>query len=241
MSKYEMILFDLDDTLIDNLENVRHAYTKMVELVGEKYSEEGFKKWCDLDDKFWIDFYEKRIIVPKEYQSPQELFINYVVSLRYKMYFNDKITLEKAFEINDLFLASLKEIVVPIDGAYEVLNYLHDKYKLVIATNGANSAVKSKLKKIDCLDFVDNIFSADMTRQTVTKPSKEYFEELKEYLNFHNNEKLLIIGDSLKSDVQGGMNARIDSCWFNRNDEALPKQYEPIMVVNSLKELINKL
>ena len=45
MSKYEVILFDLDDTLIDNAENVRYAYTKMVESVGEHYTEEGFKKW----------------------------------------------------------------------------------------------------------------------------------------------------------------------------------------------------
>ena len=44
MNKYEVILFDLDDTLIDNLENVRHAYTKMVESVGEHYTEKGFKK-----------------------------------------------------------------------------------------------------------------------------------------------------------------------------------------------------
>ena len=60
MNKYEVLLFDLDDTLIDNLENVRHAYTKMVESVGEDYTEEGFKKWYDLDKKFWIDFHEKK-------------------------------------------------------------------------------------------------------------------------------------------------------------------------------------
>ena len=128
MSKYEVILFDLDDTLIDNLENVRHAYTKMVESVGEHYTEEGFKKWYDLDKKFWIDFHEKKIIVPKEYQNPQELFVQYVRSLRYQMYFEGKISLEKAFEINELFLASLKEIVVPIDGVYETLKYLHEKH-----------------------------------------------------------------------------------------------------------------
>ena len=61
MNKYEVLLFDLDDTLIDNLENVRHAYTKMVESVREDYTEEGFKKWYDLDKKFWIDFHEKNL------------------------------------------------------------------------------------------------------------------------------------------------------------------------------------
>lgn len=103
------------------------------------------------------------------------------------MYFEGKISLEKAFEINELFLTSLNEIVVPIDGAYETLKYLHEKYKLVIATNGPTVAVESKLGKIGCLDFIDAMFSADMTKKTVTKPNKEYFVELKEYLKFIAN------------------------------------------------------
>lgn len=241
MSKYKIILFDLDDTLIDNLENVRYAYTKMVESVGEVYTEEGFKKWYDLDKHFWIDFYEKKIVVPKEYSTPQELFVKYVRSLRYQKYFDGKISLEKAFEINELFLRSLNEIVVPIKGAYETLSYLNDKYKLVIATNGPTEAVKSKLGKIGCLDFIDGIFSADMTIHTVTKPSIEYFEELKKHLNFYDNSKMLIVGDSLHSEVQGGMNNGIDSCWFNRNNETCPLEYQPTMIVTDLIELTRKL
>lgn len=241
MSKYDVILFDLDDTLIDNLENVRYAYTKMVEAFGENYSEDGFKKWYDLDKQFWIDFHEKRIIVPQEYQNPSELFVQYVRSLRYQMYFDGKITLEEAFKINDLFLSSLNEIVVPIDGAYETLKYLHNKYKIVIATNGPSVAVRAKLEKINCLNLVDFIFSADMTKQKVTKPSKEYFDELEEYLNYYNSNKMLIVGDSLKSEVQGGMNSGIDSCWLNRNNNDLPSQYKPTFIINDLRQLIRKL
>ena len=116
MSKYEVILFDLDDTLVDNLENVRYAYTKMVESQGEKYSDEGFNKWYNLDKQFWVDYHKGNIIVPKEYQKPQDLFVAYVRSLRYQMYFDNKISIEKAFEINNLFLDSLNEVAVPIKG-----------------------------------------------------------------------------------------------------------------------------
>lgn len=167
--------------------------------------------------------------------------MQYVRSLRYLMYFDEKISLDKAFEINELFLSSLNEIVVPITGAYETLKYLHKKYKLVIATNGPTVAVEAKLGKIDCLDFIDAIFSADMTKQTVTKPSKEYFDELKEYLQFYDNNKMLIIGDSLRSEIQGGTNSGIDSCWLNRNNEEVPEQYKPTMVINELSQLTRKL
>ena len=61
MKKYEIILLDLDDTLIDNLENVRYAYRKMVEFMDEKYTEEGFNRWYNLDKQFWIDFSNQKI------------------------------------------------------------------------------------------------------------------------------------------------------------------------------------
>ena len=56
MNKYKIVIFDLDDTLIDNLENVKYAYTKMIETIGKKYSEDEFKKWYEIDKKFWKDW-----------------------------------------------------------------------------------------------------------------------------------------------------------------------------------------
>lgn len=239
--KYEILLLDLDDTLIDNTENVKYAFKKMVEFLGQKFSEEGFIKWMNLDNKFWTDFHAGKIKVPSIYQKPQELFVQYVRSLRYKMYFENNIGIEEAFKINNLFLESLNEVVVPIEGAYETLNYLYQRYQLVIATNGPTSAVNSKLGKIDCLKFVTSVFSVDMTRKTDTKPNRQYFEELKEFLQFYDASKMLIIGDSLQSEVLGGMNSNIDSCWFNRNNKELPNEYNSKMVIHELRELTRKL
>lgn len=237
MKKYEVLLFDLDDTLIDNLENVRYAYTKMVNYMNEDYTLEGFKRWYELDKQFWIDFHNNKIMVPDEYNSSQELFVKYVRSLRYKLYFDNKISLGKAFEINDLFLSSLEEVVIPMDGAYETLKYLNQKYKIIIATNGPSSAAKTKLEKIGCYKFIDSIFSADMTSQTVTKPKKEFFDELEEYLNFYEKDKMLIIGDSLRYEIKGGMNAGIDSIWYNAKNEVLPKEYAPTYIIKRLSDL----
>ena len=57
MTKYELLIFDLDDTLIDNDENVRYAFQKMTELLGYSYSDELFKSWQKFDKQFWLDFY----------------------------------------------------------------------------------------------------------------------------------------------------------------------------------------
>ena len=130
MKKYEIILLDLDDTLIDNLENVRYAYRKMVEFMDEKYTEEGFNRWYNLDKQFWIDFSNQKIEAPLEYKSNHDDFVKYVRSLRYMIYFDNQISLEKAFEINELFLESLNERVIPVEGAKEILEYLHSNYRL---------------------------------------------------------------------------------------------------------------
>lgn len=237
MDKYEIIIFDLDDTLIDNLENIRYAYKRMLEYVGEEYKEEEFIRWNEFDRQFWIDRSNGKIIIPEEYKSPKDKMVEYVRSLRYFLYFNGKITLEHAFEINKIYIDSLNEKVIPIEGAYETLKYLHNKYKLVIATNGPSLAVKSKLSKIGCLELIDYIFSADLTYQIVSKPKKEYFDELFEYINYDNKEKILMVGDSIYSDIQGGINAGIDTCWYNSNNQENISIYEPTIIIKRLNQL----
>lgn len=238
-NKYEILIFDLDDTLIDNLENVKYAFKKMTEYLKKDYSEEDFKKWYLFDKQFWIDFYNNKISLPCEKENPK--YVSYVQSLRYKLFYNDEFSMDKALEINEIFLQSLKEVVYPIDGAKSTLEYLSKKYTLVVATNGPKQAVETKLKKIDCLKYIKYIFSADMTSNKVTKPNKLYFDELLEYLNYFEKDRILLIGDSLRTEVKGGLNSGIDSCWFNKNNEQLPKEYKPQMIITNLNQLTKEL
>lgn len=229
----------MDDTLIDNLENVRYAYTKMMEYKGLNYSGEGFNRWYELDKQFWLDYSAGLIIVPDEYRYNHDMFIKYIQSLRYVRYFNNEISIEEAFKINDLFLHSLKEVVIPIEGALEVLKDLSKKYKIVIATNGPKEAVYTKIDKIGCKEYVNYVFSADTTKGKVTKPSSGYFDELFKFLSCEDRSKAIIVGDSLKTDIKGGMNAEIDSCWFNRNNEELKEGYKPTYIIKNLIDILN--
>lgn len=132
---------------------------------------------------------------------------------------------------------ALTEIVIAINGAYDLLEYLSDKYCIIIATNGPEIAAKDKLSKIGCLDFVNKVLSADMFG--FMKPKKEFFEAIQNELNNYNNNEYLIVGDSLKSDVEFGMNCNFDSCWFNKENEGLMKDYKPTIIINKLSELKN--
>lgn len=86
MTKYELLIFDLDDTLINNEENVRYAFRKMTELLGYPYSDELFNRWQAFDKQFWLDFYNNKLEVP------------------YKKMTKDLSHLSKAFVTNSFLL-----------------------------------------------------------------------------------------------------------------------------------------
>lgn len=108
---------------------------------------------------------------------------------------------------------------------------------MVVATNGPREATRDKLAKINCLDFINYIFSADMTKTRVTKPSKGFFQELYNYINFYAKDQMLIVGDSLYSDILGGINTGIDTCWFNKSNDKLDDSYKPNYIIDDLLAL----
>lgn len=240
MDKYKVLIFDLDDTLIDNLENVRHAFTKMIGTRNESYNEHDFIRWYDIDKQFWKDWQDGLIKLPKHLKDEKgkksDEFLDWVRAQRVLIYYDHKISLDEAIKLNNIFMEALTENVVAIDGAYETLEYLSNKgYYVIIATNGPKIATKDKLSKIGCIDFVNEILSADMFGYM--KPNKEFFEGIEKMLGNYNVNEYLIIGDSLKSDVGFAMTCNFDSCWFNRNDEELEGDYKPTMIINRLCEL----
>jgi len=243
LKPYKILIFDLDDTLIDNLENVRHAYTKMIESIGETYSEDGFLRWYEIDKQFWKDWQDGLIELPDHFKNEtgkkSDAFLDWVRAQRVLIYLDHKIELEQAISLNHIFMNALTEVIIPIEGAYDTLKYLSEKYYIMIATNGPKIATRDKLLKINCLEFVNEILSADMFGYM--KPRKEFFDAIQSSLNNYHNEDYLIIGDSLKSDVGFGMNCHFDSCWFNRNNEILTDGYKPTMIISELKELQEKL
>lgn len=235
MKAYKILLFDLDDTLIDNIENVRYAFQRTVERKNELYTEESFQRWYELDRQFWRDRQDGKIIVLKEYLYPKEKMSTWVRSQRYLIYYNYTISLDEAIEMNIAYLNDLKEIVIPVEGAYKILSSLSKKYIIVIATNGPSAAAQTKIDKIKVTPFVDYVVAADQLGYM--KPSPLFFGGIQKILNNQCIEDCLIIGDSLVSDIEGANNIGRDSCWFNR----VPLNYENephcTYTITSLQEL----
>lgn len=241
--KYKILIFDLDDTLIDNLQNVKAAFKEMVEAEKLEYSDAEFERWYEVDKKFWIDWQDGKIELPESLQhetgKKSDEFLDWVRSQRVLIFFGNSVKPERAIRLNNIYMNALNGVVLPIDGAQKTLKYLADKYTVIVATNGPQVATKEKLRKIACHKYVTEVLSADMFG--FMKPKIEFFEAIEERYKDFNREDYLIIGDSLKSDVGFGMNAGIDSCWFNRTKEDIDSAYKPTMMITSLSELTDML
>ena len=210
---YKVLIFDLDDTLTNNLENVKEAFKKVIEYRKEKFTEEKFSKFYNIDLKFWSDRANGKLLTP--YEDNKEKKVEWLRANRFIKYFGENnISYEEAVKVNDIYMNGMKEKVVPRENCFEVIKYLYDKnYKIVIATNGPLIPLKIKIEKLDIFKYMDTIFSAEEIG--FMKPSKEFYEGLMNKSNLKVKEDILFIGDDLEKDIKGGIENGIDTCWCN--------------------------
>lgn len=235
-NKYTTIIFDLDDTLIDNIENIKYSFKTVLEYMNKIYSEEEFIKFYEIDKHFWSDHQKNKIIVPEEYLGNIETKRMWLRSQRFIIYFNEEINLDIASKISDIYTHNLKEKVVAIENSYMILSYLNRKYNIVVATNGPKEAAIEKLKKSNLIDFVSLVFTAEDIG--FMKPKREFFEGLIRKMNYYETDKMLFVGDSIFSDIKGANEFNIDSCFFNINNEDIDRlEYKPKYIIHGLNEL----
>lgn len=232
--RYKKLLFDLDNTLVDDDENRKHAMEKILIERKEKVNSEKLERFIEIDNQFWKDRAKGKIKDPYEFKNNEEK-TEWVSAQRFIKYFN--ITLEEAIKVNEKYIEFLKYNIVPIKNSTEIIKYLYEKkYEIFIITNGAINAVNSKLEKIEVQRYIKDIFSAEEVGHM--KPHNEFFEGFFNKINSFEKEEMLIIGDELEKDMLGGIQNGIDTCWFNPK-KLDNSQYKVNYEINDLLELKN--
>ena len=159
---YQYLIFDLDDTLNNDDENRKYAFSKILEYLKQDVTKEKIEEFLKLDTKYWHERAQKGITEKKAAPTKEE--IECIRAQRFVIYFRD-MSLDEAIKINRMYLQELKENVVEIEGAFEIIKYLSEKgYKIAVATNGPTAAIKSKLQKLKIDTYIECAFSADEVR-----------------------------------------------------------------------------
>ena len=139
-------------------------------------------------------------------------------------------------QMSNIYVEQLAICDKLMDGAYEVVQSLHGKCHLVIVTNGLQAVQNSRLAHSPIRDFIDEIIISEEIG--VAKPQVAFFEIASERLGHPAKREVLIIGDSLTSDMQGGVDYGIDTCWYNPASEPRPDGLPITYQIKHLRELL---
>ena len=137
---------------------------------------------------------------------------------------------------NDRYQLCLGDTIVYRDDCLRLLDFLKGKVKQYVVSNGTVIAQTKKLERSGIGIRMDGVFLSEALG--AEKPSPAFFEKVFDAIGPVDRRDVMIVGDSLTSDMQGGMNAGIVTCWYNPDGKPVPQAYRIDHVIKNLWELL---
>ena len=224
-AKYSKVIFDIDDTLMDFSVSERAA---LHNTFMEYEMPSGF---LDMHDSYraiskilWNDLEQGEIAL-------RELGVE-----RFRRLFLEHDKANDPFAFSASYLAYLGKESHLMAGALEVLEGLTDS-RLVIMTNGFGDVQKARLKNSPIAGHFEEIIISE--EAGFQKPDTGIFDYAFSKIGISAKEHAIIVGDSLTSDIQGGINFGIDTVWFNPTDKTNDTGIQPTYEIQDLLEVID--
>jgi 5'-nucleotidase len=203
-AQFEWILFDADETLFrfDSFSGLK----LMLSRHNVDFTKEDFEDYEAVNKPLWVEYQAGRI-------TPQEL------QQRRFDHWSKRLGVP-SLELNHQYMQAMAEICHPLDGAVELLHFLSGKVKMGIITNGFSELQEARLAKTGLTHFFEFMIISE--KFGVAKPDRRIFDHALELAGNPAREKVLMVGDNLGSDILGGLNADLQTCWFNPQNKSLP-------------------
>lgn len=201
MKEIKTLLLDVDDTLLDFKMTQDNALKKAFEKHDIALTDQVYERYNEINHGLW-----------KQYELG-EIDRDTVLFTRFGRLFQELGIDMDGVEFEHDYQSFLSEGAFLIEGALPLVNYLHDHYDLYIVTNGVASTQRKRLQSSGLDRYMKDVFISESLGYQ--KPDIRFFQEcFKEIPNFEAD-KAMIIGDTLSSDILGGNNAGITTCWYN--------------------------
>ena len=138
-----------------------------------------------------------------------------------------------------LYMKHLSNASFLYEESIDLVESLHKDYRLSIITNGLKDVQDHRIRKSIIAKFFEDIVVSEDVE--VSKPDPKIFEHALNNIKHTDKSKVFMVGDSLTSDIQGGINFGIDTCWFNPNNIVNTSEFKPTYEITNLLELKNLL
>ena len=230
--RYRFLLFDVDNTLLDFDANEAESFRSMMQEVGEVWTQEIYETYRRMNINLWKMIERKEITleegINRRFSDLMAFYGKRVNGQKWEMIYRSYLNqgIQKIPQV-DFVLQNLKK----------------QGYKLYVITNGVEETQVSRMEKSGLGQYFENSFISG--KVGAEKPSKEFFDYVKSHIEGFEERTALVIGDSLTSDIKGGVDGGIDTCWFCREkkkgvwkEELKESGLQPDYVIGELTELL---
>lgn len=199
------LLWDIDGTLLDFSKAEEYGIRKCFEIFSlGKCTDEMLYRYSVINRKYW------EMLERDEITKPEVLHCRFV-----EFFEKEGIEFNRIDEFNLEYQYLLGDKVFFCDNGLETVQNLKGKVRQYAVTNGTFVAQGRKLTQSGLIDIFDGVFISD--KIGFEKPSVEFFDVVQRETGKFTHDEVMIIGDSLTSDIRGGNNADILCCWYNPN------------------------
>ncbi|HIQ75850.1 MAG TPA: noncanonical pyrimidine nucleotidase, YjjG family [Candidatus Faecousia excrementipullorum] len=197
----EFLFLDLDDTILDFQKAERLALAKTLESFGLPPTDTVLARYHEINREHW------------ERLERKELTRQQVLVGRFAALFAEMGLSAQAEQVARAYEENLSQGHYFLPGAEEALKSLSKKYKLYLASNGTARVQAGRLKSAGIIPYFQEIFVSE--EMGYNKPDPAYFDACFARIPGFRKDRAMMVGDSLTSDILGGIQAGIATCWVN--------------------------
>ena len=223
MAKYNCIMMDIDNTLLDFDAAERKALLETLQEYSLPCDDAALTRYHEINAALWAELNKGKIRREK------------LVVERFDKFAKEFHCDAKAADLNRTYTEHLATHADVIPGAEEVLHELSEVATMIAVSNGTESVERGRLKLSGFEKYFDDVFISEAVG--ISKPNPKIFQLAMRKLGIEQIDKVLVVGDSLSADIQGGINAGLDTCWVNASHAANENSLTPTYEVSTLQEL----
>ena len=224
MAKYYCVLFDADNTLLNFDAAESKALADTLVNYGIEPDAETVQTYRTINEELWRQLEKGQV---RREKLMNERFTRFLKAIN---------AAGDGAEMNRYYLEQLSLHPDLMNAeVLDVLRELSEVATLAVVSNGFQKVQTRRLAESGILNYMEDVFVSE--KMDCEKPGRKIFDAALRALGVENREHVLMVGDSLSSDIQGGANAGLDTCWFNPSHNENPGKVCPTYEIETLEEL----
>ena len=226
MQRYTIVFLDADQTLFDFHAAERQALLQVLPRFQIPATDENIRSYIEINRGLWKQF-DKGLVTQE--QVGRGRFMGLLARLG--------MDEGRGPAMNDDYELTLGQFGILLPGAEELCRRLHEKCRLFILTNGMSRSQRGRLAQSGLQPYIEAMFvSQELGYQ---KPRKEYFDRVFEALQLPPDQRsqIVMVGDSLTTDIQGGIGAGLDTIWYHPRGNEPPDPLKPKWEAKTLSRI----